>query len=89
MKNCITIIYKYKDPETLPTEIVERKGLGHPDSLADGLANAISVAYSQYCLDKFGYVLHHNVDKLYIGGGMFIIGYKKIKKVSHTSKVLN
>lgn len=52
-----------------PTEIVERKGLGHPDTLADGVAEAISVAYSRYCLNAFGVVLHHNVDKLALLGG--------------------
>lgn len=52
-----------------PTEIVERKGLGHPDTLADGVAEAISIAYSRYCLDAFGAVLHHNVDKLALLGG--------------------
>lgn len=52
-----------------PVEIVERKGLGHPDTLADGVAEAISTAYSRFCLERFGAVLHHNVDKLaFIGG---------------------
>ncbi len=52
------------------TEIVERKGLGHPDTLADGLAESISNAFSQLTMKKFGAVLHHNVDKLMIGGGL-------------------
>ena len=34
-------------------EIVERKGLGHPDTLADGVADAISYKYSNYCLKNF------------------------------------
>lgn len=50
-------------------EIVERKGLGHPDTLADGIAEAVSAAYSQYCLEHFGMVLHHNVDKISLHGG--------------------
>ena len=68
MKNNISFVSQYNDLENSVFEIVERKGLGHPDSLADGLANAISVSYSKHCLKNFGYVLHHNVDKLYIGG---------------------
>lgn len=52
-------------------EIVERKGLGHPDTLADGIAEAISNAYSKYCLNNFGAILHHNVDKTMIIGGQF------------------
>jgi S-adenosylmethionine synthetase len=59
----------YLDPEKLDLEIVERKGLGHPDTLADGIANYVSLKYSEYCIEKFGIVLHHNLDKLYIGGG--------------------
>lgn len=67
----LTVTQDFLDPTTLPIEIVERKGVGHPDSLADALANEVSVAFSKHCLDHFGFVLHHNVDKLYIGAGNF------------------
>jgi S-adenosylmethionine synthetase len=67
----LTVIQNFLDPTTLPVEIVERKGVGHPDSLADALANEVSITFSKYCLNRFGIVLHHNVDKLYIGGGHF------------------
>ncbi|CUU61218.1 S-adenosylmethionine synthetase [Parafrankia irregularis] len=50
-------------------EVIERKGSGHPDTLADGMAEAISRAYSAYCLDHFGAILHHNTDKLALLGG--------------------
>ncbi|WP_181800356.1 methionine adenosyltransferase [Streptomyces ipomoeae] len=50
-------------------EVVERKGAGHPDTLADGTAEAISRAYSRYCLQEFGAILHHNTDKLSLLGG--------------------
>ncbi|WP_158575922.1 methionine adenosyltransferase [Streptomyces corynorhini] len=50
-------------------EVIERKGSGHPDTLADGMAEAISRAYSRYCLDHFGAILHHNTDKLALLGG--------------------
>jgi S-adenosylmethionine synthetase len=56
-------------PADLPVEVVERKGLGHPDTLADALAERMSVAYSRHCRDRFGAVLHHNLDKLYLRGG--------------------
>lgn len=58
-----------------PIEIVERKGLGHPDTLADGIAESISVAYSNYCLENFGVILHHNVDKTIVLGGSCDIEY--------------
>lgn len=54
---------------TAGVEVVERKGSGHPDTLADGVAEAISRAYSRYCLDTFGAILHHNTDKTALLGG--------------------
>jgi S-adenosylmethionine synthetase len=53
----------------LPVEIVERKGLGHPDSICDALAENLSVALSRFYLERFGYILHHNVDKALLWGG--------------------
>jgi S-adenosylmethionine synthetase len=61
-------------PDSQPAEIVERKGLGHPDTLADALAERMSVAYSRHCLEHYGVVLHHNLDKLYLRGGHCQIG---------------
>ena len=61
-------------PADQPVEIIERKGLGHPDTLADALAERMSVAYSWHCLERFGAVLHHNLDKLYLRGGHCQIG---------------
>jgi S-adenosylmethionine synthetase len=49
--------------------MVERKGTGHPDTLSDGIAEAISRAYSRYTLDHFGHVAHHWVDKCMLIGG--------------------
>ncbi|MGA8379299.1 MAG: methionine adenosyltransferase, partial [Methanoregula sp.] len=44
-------------------ELVERKCLGHPDSIADGIAESISQALCRVYLDEFGVVLHHNTDQ--------------------------
>lgn len=52
-----------------PFEVVERKGLGHPDTLADGISESISRSLSQFYLDEFGQILHHNVDKVLIVAG--------------------
>lgn len=46
-----------------PLELVERKGLGHPDSMCDAIMEAISVALSQAYIERTGQVLHHNLDK--------------------------
>lgn len=50
-------------------EIVERKGLGHPDTLCDALAEQLSRALCRFYLEHFGLVLHHNVDKVLLWGG--------------------
>lgn len=50
-------------------EIVERKGIGHPDSIADGLAEAVSRALSKEYLKKCGAVLHHNTDQVEVVAG--------------------
>jgi S-adenosylmethionine synthetase len=44
-------------------EIVERKGLGHPDTICDLVMERISQALSQAYLQHFGKILHHNCDK--------------------------
>jgi len=56
-------------------EFVERKGSGHPDTLADELAERLSIEYSNYCLNKFGIVLHHNFDKVGILGGSSFVKF--------------
>jgi len=50
-------------------EIVERKGQGHPDSLIDGAAEAVSRGLSRHYIENFGAILHHNVDKGILVGG--------------------
>jgi S-adenosylmethionine synthetase len=50
-------------------EIVERKGLGHPDTICDALAEKLSSELCKFYYEKFGFVLHHNVDKNLLVGG--------------------
>jgi len=57
------------DPAAQPVEIVERKGLGHPDTICDALAEELSCALSAHYRERFGFVLHHNVDKVLLWGG--------------------
>jgi S-adenosylmethionine synthetase len=47
----------------LKLEIVERKGLGHPDTICDEIAERLSLALSRLYLSEYGEILHHNVDK--------------------------
>ncbi len=53
-----------------PLEIVERKGLGHPDTICDALVESLSRALSHVYLERFGAILHHNVDKALLVGGL-------------------
>jgi S-adenosylmethionine synthetase len=50
-------------------EIVERKGLGHPDHMCDAIMDRISVKLSQEYLKKAGVILHHNIDKALLAAG--------------------
>jgi S-adenosylmethionine synthetase len=50
-------------------EMVERKGLGHPDSIADGVSESVSRALCRLYLDEFGRILHHNTDETQVVGG--------------------
>ncbi|OGA72809.1 MAG: S-adenosylmethionine synthase [Betaproteobacteria bacterium RIFCSPLOWO2_12_FULL_65_14] len=56
-------------PGDAPCEIVERKGRGHPDSICDALAENLSLGLSRFYLERFGAILHHNVDKALLIGG--------------------
>lgn len=62
-------VLRYTPTNELPVELVERKGLGHPDYIADAVAEASSVALSKYYIERFGTILHHNLDKVLIVGG--------------------
>lgn len=51
-------------------ELAERKGVGHPDSICDGFAEELSRKLCSLYREKVGYILHHNVDKLLLTGGV-------------------
>ncbi|MCF8885255.1 MAG: methionine adenosyltransferase [Nitrososphaerota archaeon] len=51
------------------TEFVERKGLGHPDYIIDSFCEASSRALSRYYKERYGMILHHNLDKGLLVGG--------------------
>ncbi|MGD0718834.1 MAG: methionine adenosyltransferase [Thermoplasmata archaeon] len=55
--------------EDQAVELVERKGLGHPDSMADGISESVSQALSRMYLDEYNRILHHNTDETQIVGG--------------------
>ena len=50
-------------------EVVERKGLGHPDTICDAVMERVSVALAQAYLKTCGHVLHFNADKALLVAG--------------------
>jgi S-adenosylmethionine synthetase len=69
MRNIIVEDLKQTPLEKQRLEIVERKGLGHPDYICDAVADRISVGLSKEYLRKAGAILHHNVDKSLLVAG--------------------
>ncbi len=55
-------------------EVVERKGLGHPDFICDSIMNQVSVELCKEYMKRFGVIMHHNIDK-----GMLVAGEVKTK----------
>lgn len=69
------IVEAYRRPERdQRVEVVERKGIGHPDTICDSLMNEVSVALCDEYIKRFGMIMHHNVDK-----GMLIAGESTTK----------
>lgn len=52
-----------------PTEIVERKGIGHPDTICDAVMEQVAVDLTQAYLKACRRVLHFNADKAMLVAG--------------------
>jgi S-adenosylmethionine synthetase len=50
-------------------EIVERKGLGHPDSMCDSIMEAAARTLANEYVEHFGQVQHFNLDKALLASG--------------------
>jgi S-adenosylmethionine synthetase len=70
-----------------PFELVERKGIGHPDTICDSVMEAVSVDLCREYQHRFGHICHHNIDKGLLvagrslpktGGGMILEPMKLI-----------
>lgn len=85
-------------------EIVERKGLGHPDTICDLIVDQLSIRLSQIYQKKFGVIPHFNIDKAllaagetenHFGGGkvikpmLFVIGDRATSEVGNKKINLN
>jgi len=68
-RNILVDALKQTPLEQQKLEIVERKGLGHPDFICDNIMDKISVKLSQAYIKKAGRILHHNIDKSLLAAG--------------------
>jgi S-adenosylmethionine synthetase len=50
-------------------ELVERKGIGHPDTICDSIVEAFAVALNRMYRARTGAILHYNVDKALLVAG--------------------
>ncbi len=58
-----------------PVEFVERKGLGHPDTICDALAEDLARRLATDYLAHTGHVRHFNVDKAVLAAGAVEVGF--------------
>ncbi|HDI12624.1 MAG: methionine adenosyltransferase [Hadesarchaea archaeon] len=68
-RNIVVEEFKQAPLEDQKLEIVERKGIGHPDSICDAVLDSVSVELSKEYLRRFGVILHHNADKSLLVAG--------------------
>jgi len=69
MRNINVQLSHWADIDSLDVELVERKGVGHPDYVADSASEEASRKLSLYYLKNYGVILHHNLDKTLLVGG--------------------
>ncbi|UXD21236.1 S-adenosylmethionine synthetase [Ignicoccus pacificus DSM 13166] len=69
MKNVVVSKLPLPPQDEIDTEIVERKGTGHPDYISDAISEEASRQLSLFYLERFGHIFHHNLDKTLLVGG--------------------
>ncbi len=75
-------IFFSANQNTLDIETVEKKGMGHPDSIADAVAEEVAGVINGYFLEKYGAIPRYNADLVSIFGGdvEFDFGEGRVKK---------
>jgi S-adenosylmethionine synthetase len=68
-RNIEVELLRMQSVRDMRVELVERKGLGHPDYIADATSEVASRALCKYYLKEFNTLLHHNLDKTLLVGG--------------------
>ncbi len=68
--NGMELVITAREPfQAREVEMCEHKGIGQPDSLCDGAAEAVSLALNRAYLQAYGRIQHYNVDKALLIGG--------------------
>lgn len=68
-RNIVVEEYRETPLQNEKLEIVERKGLGHPDTICDSILDLVSINLSKAYLEEFGKIMHHNADKSLLVAG--------------------
>ena len=76
MRNIIVAALNQVPLENQRIEVIERKGLGHPDTICDSIMNEVSVSLSKEYMKKTGTILHHNIDKSLLAAGQVETRFK-------------
>ncbi len=71
-----------------PVEFVERKGLGHPDTICDHLAEDLARRLAADYLAHTGFVQPFNVDKAILAAGSVNIDYQRAEHTKASKLVL-
>ncbi len=69
MRNILIEELKTTPVEKQQVELVERKGVGHPDSMCDAIMEEVSVELCREYMNVFGKIAHHNIDKALLVAG--------------------
>jgi S-adenosylmethionine synthetase len=69
LRNIVVEEFRQVPLEEQRLEIVERKGIGHPDTICDAILDRVSVELSREYLKRFNTILHHNADKSLLVAG--------------------
>jgi S-adenosylmethionine synthetase len=80
MEGLLVIIYNKKNfPQFGRIEVVERKGIGHPDTLANQIAESACCAISKFFIKRYKILPRFNIDQVEIVGGDVEVDFLKGK----------
>lgn len=80
MQNFSIIINNNRNfPQFSNIEVVERKGIGHPDTLAGLISESSCIAICKFFIKKYGIIPRFNIDQVEINGGDIDVDFLRSK----------